>query len=138
MNANSTTPNLIAPCGINCRLCRAYARDKKACPGCRGEDTFKSKSCISCRIRNCEKMIEGGIKYCFECAEFPCARLSRLDTRYRTKYGTSPIQNLGSMKKIGINNFVKSEEQKWTCPGCGPLLCMHQPQCLSCGYVWHP
>ena len=136
MNANFATPLLIAPCGLNCRLCRAYGREKKACPGCRGEDTFKSKSCISCRIRNCEKLVEGGIEYCFDCAEFPCARLSRLDKRYRTKYGTSPISNLRSIQEIGINSFVKSEEQKWTCPGCGSLLCMHKPQCLSCGYVW--
>ena len=137
MNTKSIHPNLIAPCGIDCRLCQAYGREKNACPGCRGEDTFKSKSCISCRIRNCEKSIEGGVEYCFGCAGFPCARLSHLDQRYRTKYGTSPIHNLRSIHEIGINNFVKSEEQKWTCPGCGSLLCMHKPQCLSCGYVWH-
>ena len=36
---------LIAPCGMNCRLCLAYIRDKKACPGCLGDDHFKSISC---------------------------------------------------------------------------------------------
>ena len=33
-----TTPDLIAPCGMNCSLCRAYGRERKPCPGCRGDD----------------------------------------------------------------------------------------------------
>jgi len=133
---NLTDQNLIAPCGINCRLCRAYARDKKACPGCRGDDSFKSKSCINCRIKNCEKMGKGEMEYCFACNEFPCARLSHLDQRYRTKYGTSPIDNLISVEKFGIHNFVETENLKWTCPECGGIICMHKPHCLSCGFVW--
>lgn len=133
---NSTSPMLIAPCGINCRLCRAYVRDKKACPGCRGENTFKANSCVTCVIKNCEKMVKGKFEYCFECDKFPCARLTHLDKRYRTKYGTSPIENLINIKKIGIRNFVKNENKKWTCPECGATICMHKPQCLACGYVW--
>jgi hypothetical protein len=137
MNANPCAATLIAPCGINCRLCRAYGRDKKACPGCRGEDTFKSKSCLACRIKNCEKRAKGGFEYCFDCDEFPCASVSHLDKRYRTRYGTSTMDNLLSIKEIGIINFVNHEDKKWTCPECGSLICMHKPQCLVCGYAWH-
>jgi hypothetical protein len=131
-----TNPTLIAPCGINCRLCRAYSRDRKPCPGCRGDDTLKSNSCVTCRIKNCEKMINGKIEYCFKCDEFPCARLTHLDKRYRIKYGTNLIDNLESIKKSGITHFVKNENKKWTCPECGSMICMHKPQCLSCGHVW--
>jgi hypothetical protein len=134
--ANPTIPVLIAPCGINCRLCRAYVRDKKACRGCRGDDTWKSPSCVTCRIKNCEKMAAGNFEYCFECDEFPCERITHLDKRYRTKYGTTVIANLLSIQKNGIEKFVRSENRKWTCPACGAMLCMHKPQCLSCGYVW--
>ena len=137
MITNSTDPTLIAPCGINCRLCRAYIRDKKPCPGCREDNTFKSKSCVTCLMKNCEKMAEGEFSYCFDCDEFPCPRLSHLDWRYRTRYGTSPIDNLLSIKDTGIINFVISEDKKWTCPECGSMLCMHKPQCLTCGFVWH-
>jgi hypothetical protein len=35
-----------------------------------------------------------------------------------------------------MQSFLNSETVKWTCPGCADILCMHQPQCLSCGYVW--
>ncbi len=133
---NSTLPELIAPCGINCRLCRAYIRNEKACPGCRGGDTNKSKSCVTCKIKNCEQIGKWKIEYCFDCDRFPCDRLAHLDKRYRTNYGTSAIDNLINIKKFGISWFVENENKKWTCPECGEMICMHKPQCLSCGYVW--
>jgi len=126
--------NLIAPCGINCRLCRAYMQvgKSKPCTGCRGDHTWKSNSCV----KNCEEMINGKFDYCYECNEFPCRRVRHLDKRYRIRYGTSVIENLNSIKEIGIDNFVESEERKWACPECGSILCMHKPQCLACGYAW--
>jgi hypothetical protein len=137
LKPNLTTPILIAPCGINCRLCRAYVRDRKACPGCRGDDTFKAISCVNCKIKNCAKLVSGEIEFCYDCGEFPCPRLAHLDNRYRTKYAASPIDNLVSIKTTGIENFVESENKKWICPECGSMICMHKPQCLSCGYEWH-
>ena len=134
---NSTNPTLIAPCGLNCRLCHAYARDKNVCPGCRGDDTSKSKSCLACKIKNCKMLVKGEFEYCFQCNEFPCALLIHLDKRYKTKYGTSPIVNLFSIKEIGISGYVENENIKWACPECGAMICMHKLQCLSCGYVWH-
>jgi hypothetical protein len=132
-----TDPTLIAQCGINCRLCRAYGRDKNACPGCRGDDALKMKSCLACKIKNCEKMAQGNFEFCFQCGEFPCARLKQLEKRYSTKYGTSVLDNLAAIREIGVLNFVKNEDVKWACPQCGTLLCMHNPQCLACGYVWN-
>jgi hypothetical protein len=134
---NSIDPILIAPCGINCRLCYAYIREKNHCPGCRGDDSQKMKSCLACRIKNCEKLMEGDFKYCYECDTFPCMLVKHLDKRYRTKYGTQPIENLIWIKTEGIERFVESENMKWTCPECGVMLCMHKPQCLTCGYEWH-
>ena len=135
---NPTRPELIAPCGINCRLCRAFTREKKPCPGCRSDDiSSKSNSCVRCRIKNCERLVKGKLAYCFGCDEFPCPRLIHLDKRYKTRYGTSPIDNLLSIKKKGITKFIENETKKWTCPDCGAMLCMHAPQCLACGYAWH-
>ena len=135
----STSKILIAPCGIDCRLCRAYVRVGKSipCPGCRGDNTNKAWSCVTCKIKNCAEIIDGKYKYCFACDLFPCARLKQLDKRYKTKYGTSPIQNLQSIKESGIRKFLEIENKKWTCPECGMMICMHIPQCLSCGYAWY-
>jgi len=133
---NATLPALIAPCGMNCRLCLAYVRDKNTCPGCRGDDTFKKKSCVRCRIKNCDKMVQSGGKYCFGCGSFPCARLRQLDKRYRTKYGMGMIANLENIKKKGIREFIRNEKERWTCPACGGTLCVHRPQCPSCLHKW--
>lgn len=128
--------SLIAPCGMNCRLCRAYMRDKNACPGCRGDDSHKPKFCVECRMKNCENLVKRTAKYCFTCAGYPCARLKHLDKRYRTKYGMSMIDNLEMIRNSGIRHFVGNEKERWTCPGCGEIICVHKPQCLSCGYKW--
>ena len=125
---NAIRTTLIAPCGMNCRLCRAYRREKNACPGCRGNDSFKSKSSISCRIKKCVWMENEEIKYCYSCDSFPCARLNHLDRRYRTKYGMSMVDNLEHIRKFGIRHFVRAEEQRWACPECGEILCVHRPQ----------
>ncbi|MFH2039893.1 MAG: DUF3795 domain-containing protein [Chloroflexota bacterium] len=137
MSTNLAKKDLVAPCGINCRLCYAFIREKNHCPGCRGDDFLKMKSCLACKIKNCEKFKERNYQYCFECDDFPCSRLKHLDKRYRTKYGTSVIENLDSIKNNGVNEFVISDQAKWTCPECGGMLCMHKPECFSCGYLWN-
>jgi hypothetical protein len=127
---------LIAPCGMNCRLCRTYSREKKPCPGCGGDDSVKTKVGVDCRIKNCEKIVNGKTEYCFACDSFPCGRLNHLDERYSTKYGMSMIDNLESIKKLGIRRFVREENKRWTCPECGNMICVHVPQCLYCGDKW--
>jgi hypothetical protein len=133
---NTISPILIAPCGMNCSLCRAFVRDKKACPGCRGDDHFKSKSCLNCHIKTCEKIVSAEVKYCFSCDSFPCDKLLHLDKRYRTKYGMSMIDNLEEIRNSGIRHFIRTEKKRWICPKCGRLLCVHQPQCLYCQHMW--
>jgi hypothetical protein len=127
---------LIAPCGMNCRLCSAFTRDKNPCPGCQSDDRLKSKSCVACQIKNCEKLVNAKVKYCFGCGSFPCARLKHLDKRYRTKYGMSMIGNLESIRDFGIRHFMRAEKEKWRCPKCGEMLCIHKLQCLYCQHTW--
>ena len=133
---NSTKARLIAPCGIDCRLCRAYGRERNACPGCRAGEHFKYTRAVQCSV-HCEKLAAGAFQYCFECDEFPCKTLLHLDKRYRTRYATSPIENLRHIQANGIRQFVRDENLKWACPQCGTMLCMHHPECVKCGYQWH-
>lgn len=134
--ANVIHASQIAPCGMNCRLCRAYVRDRNPCPGCGGDDAFKTKVRIECYIKNCEKLTDAEVKFCFNCDSFPCARLKHLDQRYRRNYGMSMVENLEYMKSFGIGRFVRKEKQKWTCPKCGEILCVHEPRCPSCQHKW--
>ena len=133
--------NLIAPCGMNCRLCLGYIREKNTCPGCRlknSHDSEKSEYRSNCRIKKCDQIASGKIKYCSDrCGSFPCARLKQLDKRYRTNYGMSMIYNLKMINESGIRYFIQNEKDKWTCPECSEIICVHRPVCLSCGYEWY-
>jgi hypothetical protein len=136
IKTNKIPTSLIAPCGMNCQLCGAYIRDRNVCPGCRGDDRFKSKSCVNCRIKNCEVIATEGLRFCYGCDSYPCKRIKHLDKRYRMKYGMSMIENLAHIQKLGIRQFVRDEVEKWTCPGCGGLLCVHKPECPTCQRRW--
>jgi Protein of unknown function (DUF3795) len=127
---------LIAPCGMNCRLCQAYIRDKKSCPGCRGDDSLKPKTRVTCKIKTCEKIVARKLKYCFKCDIFPCANLKHLDDRYIAKYGLSMIDNLNKINTLGIRQFIRNEIKRWSCPECGEMICAHKSTCLSCEYKW--
>ena len=81
---------------------------------------------IKCGIKLCKKR-HG--EYCFQCPEFPCERLKRLDKRYREKYAMSEIENLKTIKEKGIEPFMKSEDEKWvTAEG---VFCVHDKKRYS-------
>lgn len=134
--SNKIPTTIIAPCGMNCRLCQAYIRDKKSCPGCRGDDSYKPKTRWTCKIKTCEKLVEQKFKYCFRCDNFPCSNLKHLDKRYRTKYGMSMIDNLNNIKTLGVRRFIRNEIERWSCPECGGMICVHKPACIYCKYEW--
>jgi hypothetical protein len=124
--------SLIAPCGMNCRVCQAYLRDKNKCSGCNTEDKNKPITRARCKIKNCKILQNSKIQYCLQCDSIPCASLKQLDKRYRTKYNMSMIENLGFIKKFGIRKFVKSEKARWACPKCRGVICVHKGYCLTC------
>jgi hypothetical protein len=127
---------LIAPCGMNCRLCRAYQREKNSCPGCYRDDRFNVITRVNCKIKNCATIKSGQVKFCFACEQYPCGNLKHLDKRYRTKYGMSMLENLENIERSGIRAFIRQEKKKWACPECGEILCVHQESCSSCGHRW--
>ena len=128
------TDELIAPCGMNCGICVAFfgytmkgGKRKHACKGCR----VRSSLCAFIK-RQCEKLVTNQIDYCFECTDFPCENLTKLDKRYRTKYGMSMIENLTYIQTKGIQQFLNHEEERWECPTCGGIICIHNKTCYSC------
>lgn len=134
---NEISENLIAPCGMNCSLCRSYQAmtndlksqgfNYKYCPGCipRGENCLHMGD-------QCELLAEGLVRFCFECQAFPCKRLKALDKRYRTKYHMSMIKNLNFIHEHGLEVFLEKEAASWRCPTCDSLICCHNGLCLQC------
>lgn len=131
LDADSLRPNLIAPCGMDCGVCSRTFRLKDACPGCRSTSP-KPRYCDDCAIRQCDALPNGPGSFCFECATFPCARLKRLDTRYRTRYRTSLLENLRTIQELGLERFVDAERHRWTCTSCGALMSIHKDYCPAC------
>ena len=125
--------SLIAPCGMNCGICRAYLRRGNKCTGCRGPNDKKPITRIRCKIKTCDVFRNGTSAFCFQCKNFPCGSLEHLDKRYRTKYRMSMIENLENIRNHGIRNFVKSENERWTCLLCGGTICVHNRVCVNCG-----
>jgi uncharacterized Zn finger protein len=123
---------LIAPCGMNCHTCAAYLREKNKCPGCRGSDLKKPVTRVKCKIKTCEAFAGNRAAFCSECLEFPCVNLKKLDKRYRTKYNMSMIENLESIKKLGIDIFIRNETTRWLCSACGGTICVHKGYCYNC------
>jgi hypothetical protein len=133
MNATRKIENhLIAPCGMNCGICLAYLRDKNTCPGCWEGNKNKPKSCINCIIKNCDFLAKSESKFCYDCEQYPCKRLTQLDKRYRTKYKMSMIENLENIKSLGIDAFIQKEHERWLCNTCGGQMCVHRGNCLKC------
>ena len=131
---------LIAPCGMNCSICSAYLAKinslkekgigRSYCAGCRPAD----KKCAFLK-KKCDLLLNGIIEYCFQCKDFPCARLKHLDKRYRTNYRMSMIENLNFIKANGILKFLKLEEKRWKCEQCGGAICCHNGLCFKCDFT---
>ena len=125
---------LIAPCGMNCGICIGFfgyavngRKRKMTCIGCRPRD----KSCAFLK-KHCKKLLKKEIEYCYECNDFPCDYLEKLDKRYREKYDMSMIDNLISIKEKGMKKFLTQQKEKYTCPNCGGSVCVHNNICYGC------
>ncbi|MCJ7761177.1 DUF3795 domain-containing protein [Candidatus Bathyarchaeota archaeon] len=79
MHQGKFTPELVAPCGMNCGICMVFLREKNTCPGCRGPDDGKAVTVLRCKMKTCETFQKGTAKFCLECEEFPYKNLKHLD-----------------------------------------------------------
>ena len=114
---------LAAPCGIYCGECEAYkAKDDPAlmermknlktlktellpCPGCR---TVGGK-CLAvdgtCETYSC--VVEHAVDFCFECPEFPCAKLNpAADLAERLPHNIK-VFSLCCIQHQGLASFVE-------------------------------
>lgn len=137
MQIGRFSPELIAPCGMNCGICMAFfghtlsgGKRKHPCRGCRS----RASQCAFIK-KQCGKLATKQIEYCFECSDFPCEILEKLDRRYRCKFGMSMIENLTYIQTNGILKFLENEQEKWKCSTCGGVICVHNRICYSCKQV---
>lgn len=120
---------LFAPCGMNCMVCYVHLKIKKPCHGCLSDDKDKPERCKSCEIKICAA--SKGIKYCFECDEFPCKPVKKLEKSYLTRYKTSLIENSEYAKINGLVSLLEREQKKWVC-ACNGVISLHDGYCSEC------
>ena len=128
------TENLIAACGMNCRICIGYfgytvsgKRRKMKCIGCKPRD----KSCAFLK-KYCKKLKKKEVDYCYECSDFPCFHLEKIDKFVKI---AGPHDKAGGFEFIrdnGMIDFLKQQEKKYKCPECGGVMCVHNGICYSC------
>src|SRR3990170_8344225 len=123
------TPELVAPCGMNCGICKAYLAYSRGVPTQRGKVTHcsgclpRSKNCYI--KRGCKKLSQNVFRFCFECEQMPCENLKRLDKRYRSRYNMSMVENLKEIKANGIEKFLENQRAKYRCPRCSDAVSVH-------------
>jgi uncharacterized protein DUF3795 len=139
MSTEPFAPELVAPCGMNCGICKGYLAYTHGVPRMRGKVSYcagcqpRAKNCYI--KRGCKKLTHHEIKSCSECETMPCEKLSNLDKRYRERYGMSMVENLKMLKAKGMDGFLKNQARTHRCPICGDVICVHDEKCYSCGYV---
>ena len=125
---------LIAPCGMNCSICIGFFgytmsgnKRKMKCIGCNPS----GKICAHLK-KYCNKLTKKEIEYCYECNDFPCKQIQKLDDKYRKRFDYSTIDNLRYIKENGMKNFLQKQEEKYKCSKCGGVICVHNGKCYFC------
>ena len=133
------TENMVAPCGLDCSLCSQAHKKDHTCPGCMGPDEEKPEFCSTrCTIIQCEKRRQHGYRFCDECPDFPCEFSHERENRYQSQYAMkeSPFANLKMIREKGMDFFLNSQREKWTC-SCGGVISVHEGVCSRCGKQYH-
>ena len=136
MEKMKITAEMIAPCGLNCSLCKRALSETNPCPGCRGPKENKPEFCSDqCGIILCRKRIENGYRFCDECPDYPCADVTEKETRYTSRYPLyeSPAQNLREIRENGMEKFLEKEREERVCGECGHIVSVHTGICSGCG-----
>lgn len=116
---------IVSPCGLNCSNCSVYKDNvtpelqekiaqstpfKKEDINCNG--CTAGNPCISLKLQGKECLtlncsIKKGVKYCFECNDFPCEHLMPTADGATIFPHNTKLYNLCMMKKIGIDKWVE-------------------------------
>jgi len=100
------------------------------CDGCLSDGEIAAH-CQSCAIKKCAANKEN-VTRCSECKELPCTRITNLiDTGllHRAEY----LPNLEKIREMGVQEWVKYEEDRWRCPQCSLPMSWYDAECVGCG-----
>jgi hypothetical protein len=114
--------NMVAPCGIDCGICELYTckddaglfnkliekgftKDMIPCNGCRSIQGKCPMISGTCSTYTC--VTDKKISFCYECEDFPCVNLHPSSDRAQILPHNMKVYNLCTIKRSGLDNFVK-------------------------------
>ncbi|MHA2123019.1 MAG: DUF3795 domain-containing protein, partial [Promethearchaeota archaeon] len=101
--------------------------------GCR----IRNKNCAFIR-RDCPALRNNELEFCYECNNFPCQNLEKINETYTDRWSLSLIENLIRNKEVGVENWLQEQKELYTCPECGGEICIHDEECFDCGNKINP
>ena len=88
------------------------------CDGCLSGGTL-APHCQRCNIRLCALDKQTDAR-CTNCEELPCYRVTNLINMGGYLHREEYLPNLKKMKEMGVQEWVKYEEERWRCPTVWP------------------
>ena len=125
---------LLGYCGLFCVACNHYrssflegkhlldegvkqGKDPNdfTCKGCRGALIYLHPGCDVCELKLCAEKKE--LIHCGLCKNFPCDMIISFQNDGHIHH-LDVIENLKELKEKGYEEWLKEQEEKWTCD-CG-------------------
>jgi len=144
---------LAAPCGLYCGACSILAAVRRGdpqlleliaggvakylghpvevkdltCEGCLSD--VRAIMCRECNLRACA--FEKGLTHCAQCADFPCQQIIDFNND-GFRHHSEVLDNIRHQQEIGIEAWVKEQEERWRCPNCSCVVDWYAGQCPDC------
>lgn len=91
-------------CGLNCALCSMHLGGY--CPGCGGGPGNQSCAIAKCSLEH------GGISFCRDCPEYPCARYDGFDDADSFVPHRNRRQDIALARELGLDAYLALLEEK--------------------------
>jgi hypothetical protein len=104
--------------------------DGLLCDGCLSGGQIAAH-CRNCPMKLCAAKRKN-VTRCSDCEELPCKIIMgfiNTGLLHRAEY----LPNLEKINKMGVQEWVKYEEERWRCPRCGFPLSWYDTECPRCG-----
>jgi hypothetical protein len=105
--------------------------DGLLCDGCLSGGVLAAH-CQNCAIRKCATNKRNDFR-CSDCEELPCTRITNLINMGSYLHRKEFLPNLKKIRELGVQEWVKYEEERWRCPQCGLPMSWYDAECVVCG-----
>jgi predicted dehydrogenase len=148
--------HLAAACGTYCGACPAYINkhgegeenfpsepindnidwfvnymNKLQCDGCLSGGTLAGH-CQNCAIRLHAANTQDDSR-CTYCEQLPCYRITNLINQGNYPHRQEYLPNLEKIRQMGVEEWIKYEQERWRCPQCGRPISWYDTRCTGCG-----